>query len=104
MLYWFELGLALAMLAAIMMLPLPPSERFKVFERADFLTFALLGPGLWLLIAALTQGRIEWWTDRAWIGWALAGSMVMIGALLIEHFRENPLINTRWLGTREMLR
>jgi hypothetical protein len=31
--------------------------------------------------------------------------MVMIaGALLIEHFRENPLINTRWLGTREMLR
>jgi len=105
MLYWFELGLALAMLAAIMVLPLPPSERFKVFERSDFLTFALLGPGLWLLIAALTQGRIEWWTDRTWIGWALAGSMVMIaGALLIEHFRENPLINTRWLGTREMLR
>ena len=105
MLYWFEMGLALAMLAAILALPLPPSERTPAFEREDFLTAALLIPGLCLLIAALTEGRIEWWTERAWIGWALIGSIILIGAaLMLEHYRENPLINTRWLGTREMLR
>lgn len=105
MLYWFELGLALATLAAIMALPLPPSERDKVFEKRDFLTFALLAPGLWLLIAVLSEGRIEWWTERDWMGYSLIASVILIaGALLIEHHRANPLINTHWLGTREMVR
>lgn len=104
-LYWLELGLALATLAAVMSQPLPPSEREKVFEPADFLTFGLLAPGLWLLIAVLSEGRIEWWTDQAWIGWALAASIALIaGALIVEHNRANPLINTRWLGSREIVR
>jgi MFS family permease len=104
-LYWFEFGLALATLAAVMSQPLPPSEREKVFEPLDFLTFALFAPGLWMLIAVLSEGRIEWWTERAWMGWALAGSVVLLaGAVLVEHHRANPLINTRWLGTREMAR
>jgi len=105
MLYWFELGMTLATLSVMMALPLPPSQRVKAFERLDFLTFALLAPGLWLLIAVLSEGRIEWWTERAWMGWALAGSLLLcVSALIIEHYRANPLINTRWLGTREMLR
>lgn len=105
MLYWFELGLTLATLAAILALPLPPSQRSQAFERRDFLTVALLAPGLWLLIAVLSEGRIEWWTERAWMGWALAASVVLItAAMVLEHYRENPLINTRWLGTREMVR
>ena len=105
MLYWFEMGLALAMLAAVLALPLPPSEREKAFERKDFLTLALLAPGLWLLIAALSEGRIEWWTERPWIGWSLmVGTILVIVALMLEHQRQNPLINTRWLGTREMVR
>lgn len=105
MLYWFELGLTLATLAAVMSLPLPPSERIHAFEKLDFLTFALLAPGLWLMVAVLSEGRIEWWTERAWIGWSLAGSVALIAAaLVVEHHRLNPLINTRWLGTREMLR
>lgn len=104
-LYWFEFGLALATLAAVVAQPLPPSEREKVFEPLDFLTFGLFAPGLWLLIAVLSQGRIQWWTERPWIGWALAASVALIAAaILVEHHRKNPLINTRWLGTREMLR
>jgi MFS family permease len=104
-LYWFEFGLALATLGAVMSLPLPPSEREDVFEPLDFLTFGLLAPGLWLLIAVLSEGRIEWWTDRAWMGWALAASAALIAAaLIVEHRRANPLINTRWLATREVLR
>ncbi|MEG3151513.1 MFS transporter [Sphingomonas sp. ZT3P38] len=104
-LYWFELGLAVASLAAVMSQPLPPSEKEKVFEPLDFFTFILLAPGLWLLIAVLSEGRIEWWTERAWIGWALAASIGLIAAaLVLEHYRANPLINTRWLGTREIIR
>jgi MFS family permease len=44
-LYWLELGLALATLAAVMVQPLPPSERQKAFEPLDFVTFGLLAPG-----------------------------------------------------------
>lgn len=103
--YLFELGLALAALAAVMTLSLPPSDRTKVFERADALTIALLAPGLWLLVAVLSEGRIYWWTDTPWLGWALACSVAMIaGALVLEHVRANPLINTRWLSTRQMAR
>ena len=105
MLYWFELGLALASLAAVMTLPLPPSEREKVFEPLDFLTFGLLAPGLWLLIAVLSEGRIEWWMEREWIGYALVASILLVAtAIVVEHRRSNPLINTHWLGTREIVR
>ena len=105
MLYWFELGLALATLAAVMALPLPPSDREKVFEPLDLLTFALFAPGTALLVAVLSEGRIEWWTERPWMGIALAASAILIAAaIVIEHLRANPLINTRWLGTRELLR
>ncbi|TPG42667.1 MFS transporter [Sphingomonas koreensis] len=104
-LYWFELGLALATLAAVRAFPLPPSERGRAFERLDLLTFCLLAPGLWLLVAVLSQGRIQWWTERAWIGWGLVASIALItGAALVEHHRRSPLIDTRWLGSREMLR
>ncbi|WP_421854893.1 MFS transporter [Novosphingobium sp.] len=105
MLYWFELGLALATLSAVMALPLPPSEREKVFEPLDFLTFALFAPGVGLLVAVLSEGRIEWWTERPWMGIALVLSVALIGAaLVVEHLRANPLIQTRWLGTRHLVR
>jgi MFS family permease len=105
MLYWFELGLALLTLGAVWSLPLPPSERQKVFEPLDFLTCALLIPALCLLVAVLSEGRIEWWTERTWMGYALAASIALIAvALIVEHLRTNPLINTRWLGTRELVR
>lgn len=105
MLYWCELGFVLATLAAVMAFPLPPSERVKAFERLDSLTIGLLVPGVCLLIAALSLGRIEWWLERDWIGYALAGSVLLIAAaIFVEHHRANPLVNTRWLSQREMVR
>lgn len=103
--YWLELGFALATLAAVTFLPLPPSERIKAFERRDFLTIALLAPGIWLLVAVLAQGRLQWWTDTQWIGFALAGATALIASALIhEYGRANPLIDVRWLGRREVVR
>jgi hypothetical protein len=39
------------------------------------------------------------------MGCALAASIALIGAaLIIEHLRANPLLNTRWLATHELVR
>ncbi|WP_292021723.1 MULTISPECIES: MFS transporter [unclassified Brevundimonas] len=103
--YTFELGMALLAWAAVQVLRLPPSERLKLFEPLDFLTFALFAPGVALLAAVLGLGRIVWWTEAAWIGWALVGSIILLSvALVIEHNRANPLINTRWLTGKDVLR
>ncbi|WP_369814378.1 MFS transporter [Erwinia sp. Leaf53] len=104
-LYLLELGLALLSLGAVLILKLPPGERTKVFEKKDFLTFFLLAPGMALFCAVLSLGRIEWWTSTPWLGVCLAlGLVLVIAAVVVEHNRSNPLINTRWLGTGAIVR
>jgi MFS family permease len=103
-LYVFEFGLSLVCLGCVALLRLPPSERLPVFEKLDLLTFALFAPGVMLLIAVLVQGRIVWWTTP-WLGIAVAGAILLIGtAMLIEHNRANPMLNTRWIASRDVLR
>jgi MFS family permease len=104
-LYVFELGLSILCLAVVLLLRLPPSERIKTFEKLDFVTFALYAPGVALLCAFLGLGRVLWWTEAPWLGYALCGAIVLIAAaLLIEHNRANPLLNTRWMGSGLILR
>lgn len=104
-LYLFELGLALMALGAVLILKLPPGERTKVFEKKDFLTFFLMAPGMALFCAVLSLGRIEWWTSTPWLGICLALGLVLVtAAVLVEHNRSNPLINTRWLGSGAIFR
>ncbi|WP_439895198.1 MFS transporter [Pseudomonas syringae] len=104
-LYLFELGMAMLSLGCVLMLKLPPGDRFKAFEKLDFLTFGLLAPGFALLCAVLSLGRIEWWLEAQWIGIATAASIALICAgLAIEHNRSNPLLITRWLGSGSILR
>ena len=105
MAYMFELGLALLTLAAVLTLPLPPSERGKVFERTDFVTIALMVPGVGLLCSVLALGRTDWWLERASLGWALIGSLILIAiAITIEHRRARPLLMTRFIGQWPILR
>ncbi|NVZ53995.1 MFS transporter [Pseudomonas sp. B6002] len=104
-LYLFELGMALICLGCVFLLKLPPGDRFKTFEKLDFLTFALLATGVALLCAVLSLGRIDWWLEAPWIGVASACSLVLIMAgLAIEHNRSNPMLMTRWLGSGVMIR
>jgi MFS family permease len=104
-LYLFELGMALLSLGCVLLLKLPPGDRFKAFEKLDFLTFGLLSTGFALLCAVLSLGRIEWWLEQTWIGVASAASIALIMAgLAIEHNRSNPLLITRWLGSGKILR
>lgn len=104
-LYLLELGLAMIALGCVLMLKLPPGDRFKAFEKMDFVTFMLLAPGMALLCGVLSLGRIEWWFSTPWLGVSLALSLVLIvTALVVEHNRVNPLINTRWLSNGAMVR
>ncbi|QNQ11715.1 MFS transporter [Sphingomonas alpina] len=104
-LYLFELGLALVSFAAVAWLRLPPTERKPAFEPLDFVTFILFGGSVALFAAVLGEGRIVWWTEASWIGWALIAAIPMFGAALaIEHRRANPLLNTRWLGSADIVR
>ena len=104
-LYLFELGLSLLSLAAVAALPLPPTQRRRAFERIDFLSFILFGGGLALVAAVLGLGRTVWWPNAPWIAWSLVAAIPMLlGGFAIEHGRANPLIDTRWLGSADILR
>ncbi len=104
-LYLFELGLSLLSLGCVLLLKLPPGDRLKTFEKLDFLTFMLFAPGMALLCAVLSLGRTLWWFEAPWIGWALAGAIVLLTtAMFVEHHRRNPLINIRWWLTPGMMR
>ncbi len=104
-LYLFELGLALLCLAAVRLLVLPPVARIKAFEAMDFVTFPIFATGMGLLCAVLGMGRALWWFEAPWIAPALIGAIVLLPiAWLIEHHRRNPLLNTRWLGSGDILR
>ena len=64
---------------------------------------SLVAVGVGLLCAFLVQGRIQWWSTP-WLGGALAASVVLIGAaFLIEHNRRNPMLQTRWMGSRALV-
>ncbi|WP_239952501.1 MFS transporter [Pantoea sp. Z09] len=104
-LYLFELGLAMIALGCVLVVKLPPGDRIKAFEKLDFVTFMLLAPGMALICGVLSLGRIEWWFTTPWLGVCLAIALVLIvAAIVIEHNRKNPLINTRWLSSGTMVR
>ncbi|QKJ86704.1 MFS transporter [Paramixta manurensis] len=104
-LYLFELGLAMIALGCVLLLKLPPGDRIKVFEKMDFVTFILLAPGMALVCGVLSLGRIEWWFSTPWLGICLAIALVLIvAAIVVEHNRKNPLINTRWLSSGSVVR
>jgi len=99
-LYWLEGGLALACVAGVIRLPLPRGLRTQAFVRGDLQSFLLLTTGFGLLTAVIAQGRLQWWLEAPWIGWATAGAIVLLGvAAFIEHHREHPLLDTRWVFT-----
>ena len=104
-LHLIELALPLAVLAATHLFPLPPSECSKVFCPQDFITIALIVPAMVLLCGALGEGRLLWWTNAPWIGWALAACIPLFAAaIMIETHRSNPLLHLEWISTLGILR
>ncbi|UMX87901.1 MFS transporter [Klebsiella pneumoniae] len=103
-LYFFELGLALVSLACVIALNCRQAI-VKSVRKKDFITFFLLAPGMALVCAVLSLGRLEWWFEAPWIGWALAAAVILIvAAITFEHNRSNPLLNTKWLSSGSIVR
>src|SRR5262249_52411716 len=103
-LHWIEIGVAAISLALVTAVPLPPTDRTRVFERLDIVTMSLVFPAALLLSAVLAQGRGLWWTDTPWLGVALAASIALTAAaVVVEHRRTNPLLQVRWLGTLPLI-
>lgn len=99
-----ELGVALLVGAVILAIPLPPSDRGPAFETFDLVTIGLMVPAAILFCLVLAEGRLLWWTDRAWLGWALAASVALIAiAIVIERSRARPLLYTDWIGRGDIL-
>lgn len=96
-LYLLEAGLALLSFAAVVLLKLPAGVHIKAFEKRDFLSMALLIPGVGLLVAVLVQGTTRWWFDAPELAWLLVGAIALLSAgLYLEHHRPYPMFHTRW--------
>ena len=103
-LFVLQFAMSLVAFGLVNILHLPPGETIRSFEKLDLLTFPMLATGVGLLCAFLVQGRIQWWSTP-WLGGALAASVVLIGtAFLIEHNRKNPMLQTRWMGSRDLVK
>jgi MFS family permease len=103
-LYMLEIGLALMCFATVYTLKLTPIPHQKVLEKLDFISYPLIALGFGLLAMMLVVGRLYWWLEASWIGVCLAvafGALALAAA--IEFNRENPLLNIRWLTSRQTL-
>ena len=104
-LYMLEAGLALMSFAAVVLLKLPAGVHIQVFGKRDFLSMALLIPGVGLLVAVLVQGTTRWWFNAPELAWLLCGAIALIfTGLYLEHHRPNPLLYTRWFTQSATIR
>jgi hypothetical protein len=104
-LHLIEIGVAAAVLAASLALPLPPSERSRALEPLDFLSAGLVASAITLVCAVLGQGRFLWWHDTPWLGGALVAAVALFAvAVLIELHRARPLLQIEWITSLDILR
>ncbi len=103
-LLYLELALAMLSFAAIYLLPLTPIPRAKVIQKLDIVSYLFIAVGFGSAAVIFVVGRTYWWLEAEWIG-ILA--VVMIATLTIaavlELNRETPLIDLRWLLSREVM-
>ncbi|HTU35954.1 MAG TPA: MFS transporter [Candidatus Acidoferrum sp.] len=104
-LHLLEPAVALFVLALVLSLPLPPSERSKAFQPLDLVTIALVVAAMLLVCGVLGQGRLMWWTDTPWLGWMLAAAVPLLFiAGVVEANRKKPLLQLGWMGSATILR
>ncbi|MGD8176866.1 MFS transporter [Marinimicrobium sp. ARAG 43.8] len=103
-LYLMELGLAMIALGLVYAFPLTSPPRRKVISKLDVLSFLFLAMALGTFASVLTVGRGYWWTTTNWLGiWLIAGIAAAIIFAVIELHREEPLVDVRWITSREIL-
>jgi MFS family permease len=103
-LYLFEIAIAMMAFAAVYMLPLTSPPRAKVIHWLDVTSYLFIAVGFGLIAMVLTLGRLYWWLEAPWLGVMLAGGIIAVmGAAVLELNRASPLLDIRWLASREVL-
>ncbi|MET3589213.1 MFS family permease [Bartonella silvatica] len=99
-----EMGLVLISLGCIYALPLTPVVRSKVIQKLDWISYGLIAFGLGLNAVIMSVGILYWWYEAPWIGWGLVFAISsLVVATMIELNREKPLIDLRWLFSKEIV-
>ena len=103
-LYTLEMALALIALPIIYLLPLTPVPHAKVIQRMDILSYLLVAVAFGCLAIVLTMGRLYWWFEAPWLGVLLVVSIATLTTVvLIELHRKVPLIDIRWIASKEIV-
>ncbi|MGE6782085.1 MFS transporter [Ensifer adhaerens] len=103
-LYTLEMALSLIALPIIYLLPLTPVPHAKVIQRLDILSYLLVAVAFGCLAVVLTMGRLYWWFEAPWLGVLLVVSIATLTtAVLIELHRQVPLIDVRWIASKEIV-
>ncbi|WP_455476244.1 MFS transporter [Bartonella sp. B17] len=99
-----EMGLVLISLGCIFSLPLTPVKRNKVIVTLDWVSYGLIALGLGLNAIIMSVGTLYWWYEAPWIGWGFVLVILfLMMAAILELNREKPLIDFRWLFSKEMV-
>jgi len=99
-----EIALAMMAFAAVYLMPLTPQPRAKVIQTLDVVSYLFIAVGFGLIAMVATLGRFYWWFEAPWLGWMLAVAIVaVICAAVIELNRKAPLLDIRWLTSKEVL-
>ncbi|WP_414475871.1 MFS transporter [Microvirga sp. M2] len=103
-LHVMEISIAMIAFAAVYLVPLAPQPRAKVIQPLDVVSYLFIAVGFGLAAMAMTVGRFYWWFEAPWLGLMLAGAIVAVTcAAVIELNRANPLLDIRWLASKEIL-
>ncbi|WP_062210836.1 MFS transporter [Aureimonas sp. AU12] len=103
-LFLLETALALVSFCLIRLLPLNSPPKTPVIEPMDVVNYVFIAVGLGSIAVVATVGPFYWWFEAPWIGGLLAvGVASLTVAVVIELNRANPLIDIRWITSREIL-
>ncbi|WP_229428861.1 MFS transporter [Microvirga pudoricolor] len=103
-LYTAEMAIAMMAFAGVYLLPLAPQPRAKVIHWLDLVSYLFIALGFGLTAMVLVLGRVYWWFEAPWLGAMLAAAFACLTvAVLIELNRDAPLLDIRWLTSRDVV-
>ncbi|MDG3009519.1 MFS transporter [Rhodococcus sp. D2-41] len=97
--FWF-MAIYVVVLLPIYIAIVPESD-VRVDKPVDYLGIALLGPGIGVLLLALTEGADWGWSAAGTLGLFLLGAVMLIAFVIWERRTPNPVLDLKILFGRK---